>query len=450
MFSKTLIKLAVLMSGLSVMITPALALAPTNGWCENGGQVVITGSNSSTTKVQRSYPPCNVTVFVTGTGGIKATIYADAAGNALSNPFTSGTNGFWQFYAANGRYDVQLSGGGLPIPTSVSDVLLFDPVGAKYVTTDTVQTITATKNWNAPQVMNSGTSGQVTLGPTVWAPLNDGIVDLGTDATHGFNHLFLSGPARFNSNIDSRGSANNFYGSTFFRTASLFQLLSGSTFTIDSGTTFTINSGGTGAVAMGTTQWAPSTDASVDLGFSTARGFNRLFLSGPAEFKGNINVRGTANNFYSGSLNVFRGGSTLQTLTGSAVTMDTGTTFLLNSGGTGEVTMGNSQWAPTTDAIVDLGFSTARGFNRLFLSGAAEFKGNINIRGSSNQVYGGMFYRNGSTVDFLNGSVVTFQNGTSIVPPVGSVLDGTTTCMMGEHINTITISQGLVTGVTCN
>lgn len=112
---------------LAVIITPAYAYEAAQGWCENGGQTVTTGANVSSTKVQRSYPPCTITVYVTGTGGLKATVFSDASGTPLSNPFTSGTNGFWQFFSSNGHYDVQLSGGGLPIPTTIGDVLLFDP-----------------------------------------------------------------------------------------------------------------------------------------------------------------------------------------------------------------------------------------------------------------------------------------------------------------------------------
>lgn len=125
--SKTLIRLMFTLGILSVIITPSYALAPANGWCENGGQVVTTGSQQSTTKVMRSYPPCTVTVYLTGSGGVKALIYSSSAGTPLSNPFTSSSNGFWQFYSQNGHFDVQLSGGGLPVPTTVADITLFDP-----------------------------------------------------------------------------------------------------------------------------------------------------------------------------------------------------------------------------------------------------------------------------------------------------------------------------------
>lgn len=59
-----------------------------------------------------------VTVYVAGTTRL-ATIYADNAvpPTPRANPFTSDSHGYWFFYAAPGRYDVQLSGGSPSIPT---------------------------------------------------------------------------------------------------------------------------------------------------------------------------------------------------------------------------------------------------------------------------------------------------------------------------------------------
>lgn len=97
------------------------------GWCEAGAQVVITSGLTSTTQVQGSFPLCTVTVFVHG-GGL-ATIYSDnnSTPTPLANPFTANTNGQWQFYAANGHFDVQMSGAGFPTPVTYPDVLLNDP-----------------------------------------------------------------------------------------------------------------------------------------------------------------------------------------------------------------------------------------------------------------------------------------------------------------------------------
>jgi len=95
------------------------------GWCEVGNQSVITSGLSSTTKVQRSFPQCAVTVLVHG-GGL-ATIYNDNNGTQKANPFQANLDGSWIFYADDGRYDIQTSGANFPQAFTYLDVLLCDP-----------------------------------------------------------------------------------------------------------------------------------------------------------------------------------------------------------------------------------------------------------------------------------------------------------------------------------
>lgn len=89
------------------------------GACELGGQVVVTDGRSSTTKVQRSYPSCTITVYVSGTLTL-ATIYSDYSSTPLANPFTADTQGYWSFVAGDGRYDVKMSGAGFTTPITRS------------------------------------------------------------------------------------------------------------------------------------------------------------------------------------------------------------------------------------------------------------------------------------------------------------------------------------------
>src|SRR5678810_945284 len=99
-------------------------------WGQLGDQTVsVPGSSASTTLVQRSYPLCTVTVFDAGTSNI-STIYSDNSSTPLANPFTANANGSFEFYAANGRYDVQLSGAGIAAPFTIQDILLNDTAGA--------------------------------------------------------------------------------------------------------------------------------------------------------------------------------------------------------------------------------------------------------------------------------------------------------------------------------
>ncbi len=100
------------------------------GSAAQGGQQVTTIGLTSTTLVQQSYPLCKVTVNVHGSG--LATIFADNALTPLANPFTASATGYWDFYAANGRYDVTLSdnlGSGPASPILISDLILNDPAG---------------------------------------------------------------------------------------------------------------------------------------------------------------------------------------------------------------------------------------------------------------------------------------------------------------------------------
>lgn len=99
-----------------------------------GGQKVVTEGISSTNSVAASYPGATVRVFNFGTTNL-ATIFADNLGTPLSNPFTSSlVTGDFLFYAANGRYAVQLSGAGMPSTETITDVLLNDPTSSTTVT----------------------------------------------------------------------------------------------------------------------------------------------------------------------------------------------------------------------------------------------------------------------------------------------------------------------------
>ena len=122
--------------------SPVKANSAARGWCEYGNQTVSTGGLTSTTKVQKTFASCTVTVYLAGTS-TPATIYSDNAGSPtpLGNPFTAQSNGSWTFFAAQGLYDVVLSGASLPVPLTLSGVGLFDSTA---ITTVTAVTLTVT------------------------------------------------------------------------------------------------------------------------------------------------------------------------------------------------------------------------------------------------------------------------------------------------------------------
>jgi hypothetical protein len=120
---------------LAAFVPAAQAMERAYGWCTQGGvRVYVSNVGSATqspsftpTYFQQSYPNCTVTVYLTGTT-TPATLFSDNSSTPLSNPFTANSNGYWRFYAADGRYDVRFSGGGIPSPFTTADVQLCDPV----------------------------------------------------------------------------------------------------------------------------------------------------------------------------------------------------------------------------------------------------------------------------------------------------------------------------------
>lgn len=71
-------------------------------------------------------PVSGASVTVTTTAGATPTLYSDNGVTALaSNVLTSDTSGEYSFYAANGRYNLAISGTGITSETR-SDVVLFD------------------------------------------------------------------------------------------------------------------------------------------------------------------------------------------------------------------------------------------------------------------------------------------------------------------------------------
>lgn len=115
---------AFLIVSLAIFISTANAqYTKLQGYCEQGGQTVITQGLTSTTKIQRSFPSCTVRIFNAGTNDI-ATIYSDHTGTPKSNPFTASSTGLWFFYAAPGTaFDVQLANSGISPSFTLGDLV---------------------------------------------------------------------------------------------------------------------------------------------------------------------------------------------------------------------------------------------------------------------------------------------------------------------------------------
>lgn len=99
-------------------------------WVQQGNTTLFVNGQPGTPSVQGSFPGATVEVFIAGTTNY-ALIFSDNGNppSPLQNPFLADTTGYWAFYAANGRYDVRLSGAGMPAPRTVGDILLWDATG---------------------------------------------------------------------------------------------------------------------------------------------------------------------------------------------------------------------------------------------------------------------------------------------------------------------------------
>lgn len=97
------------------LCTLASARAVLDGYCNQGAQRVLTQGVQSSNYMQRSYPSCSVTVYLSD-GTTKATIFSTFGGGALANPFTAASNGYWFFWADEGQYVVSQTGAAISTP----------------------------------------------------------------------------------------------------------------------------------------------------------------------------------------------------------------------------------------------------------------------------------------------------------------------------------------------
>jgi hypothetical protein len=67
-------------------------------------------------------------------GGTPATIYSDNGVTPATNPLTTDTNGAFSFYAANGHYQLVITGSNIETVT-VNDIILVDLLPADLPTT---------------------------------------------------------------------------------------------------------------------------------------------------------------------------------------------------------------------------------------------------------------------------------------------------------------------------
>lgn len=97
-------------------------------------------------------PSATITVyFPAGTLNL-ASIFSDDGVTPLANPFTATADGLINFYAADGDYDIRLSGGGIVTPYTWGDVTLWSGVGGAH-------TWTGVQTFSTPIAIGSGGTG---------------------------------------------------------------------------------------------------------------------------------------------------------------------------------------------------------------------------------------------------------------------------------------------------
>lgn len=120
-----------LIAFIALLSTMAMAQnsAYTN-FCTSGATKSLTSGLPSSNLMLSAYTGCLVSVYFTG-NTTPVTIYSDALGTPLTNPFTANTiTGQYLFYAANGTVVDIVMSGGLPIPGIISPTPLVGvPIG---------------------------------------------------------------------------------------------------------------------------------------------------------------------------------------------------------------------------------------------------------------------------------------------------------------------------------
>lgn len=153
---------------LSLSLSPSLiANQRVTIFCMQGGHFVVTSGIPSVTQVQQSYPTCTMTVYPAGSNTPVAgnQIFSDNMGTVKGNPFQADATGVGFFYAANGRYDVVLSGGqggGFSAPYTIGDILLQDNAGSSLVNSVTGSSgVTCSPTTGAVNCTNTGVTSNV-------------------------------------------------------------------------------------------------------------------------------------------------------------------------------------------------------------------------------------------------------------------------------------------------
>lgn len=145
-----------------LLAVPALGRNHWQGYANQGGNTVSVAGFISTTKVQKSFPSCTISVYDTGTTSL-ATLYSDSSGTSKANPFTADSTGKFDFYSDLSSVDITFSGTGITTPFTWSDMV----GGAAGNTASTFSVLT----YGAKGDLRTVTDGSISISTTALSSL---------------------------------------------------------------------------------------------------------------------------------------------------------------------------------------------------------------------------------------------------------------------------------------
>lgn len=97
-------------------------LAKVQGTAHRGGKEILTSAITGY-KLDETFPASTISVYNQGTTDL-ATIYSDSNATLKSNPFVLDSFAEYEFYAAQGHYDIKFSDGLISTPFTIGDILV--------------------------------------------------------------------------------------------------------------------------------------------------------------------------------------------------------------------------------------------------------------------------------------------------------------------------------------
>jgi trimeric autotransporter adhesin len=154
-----------------------------------------------------SVPNSIITVYNNGTMTL-STIYSDNLSTPKSNPFLADVNGYWFFYAANGRYDVNINTG--TVTYTLGDVDLNDIFTLNTLTNSTQTLVVGSSGTGFNIVASvSGGVGIQTFNLPDASATADGTINTGTQTIAGAKTFTTPiGPASGGTGINAGSAAN--------------------------------------------------------------------------------------------------------------------------------------------------------------------------------------------------------------------------------------------------